>query len=86
MIKQIQILLVISLVVLVIALIYYQGQKQGTNSEIVKQQEEQIKIKNEIIKTKEFQQKIIKNNPVNNTNDRLEWLQLIWEEGNKATQ
>lgn len=84
MTKQVHILLVISLITIVIALIYYQGQKQGTNSEIVKQQEEQINIKNDIIKTKEFQQKIIKNNPNNNSNDRLEWLQLIWEKTNSA--
>lgn len=83
--KQIQILLAISLIILVVILIYYHGQRQGVNSEIVKQQEEQIEIKNDIIKTKNFQQKIIKNAPANHdSKQRLKWLQLIWQKRNEV--
>ena len=80
-----QIILEVSLIILLIALIYYQGQKYGSNFEINKQQEQQIIIRDDIIKTKEFQQKIVKKSNISDASaSRLKWLQLIWQKRSDA--
>lgn len=80
MTKTIQTLLAVSLFLLLIGLIYYQGQKYGSNSEINKQQEQQNIIKDDIIKTKEFQQKLLRKNNNNNiSTNRIKWLLFAWQ-------
>lgn len=85
MTKTTLILVVASLVILIIGIIYYQGKEQGANSQIVIQQQEQIKIHNETIKTKEFQQKIINKTSANDNNDsRKQWMHFLWQKRNEA--
>jgi hypothetical protein len=83
MTKATQIILEVSLLILLIGLIYYQGEKYGSNFEINKQQEQQIIIRDDIIKTKDFQQRIVKkSNTSNDSTSRLKWLQLVWQKRN----
>ena len=52
-------------------------------SEEIKQQKTETKIKNDIIETKNFQQKLIrKTTNSSDVNDRLKWLQLVYAKGN----
>lgn len=76
-----QILAVISVVILAIFLFYKFAEKNGQTKEIIKQQEQQIEIKNEVIETKKFQQKIISKTAVNvDANSRRQFLQFVFKE------
>ena len=74
-------LAVVSVIGLVLFFLYREGEKKGINSEIIKQQEQQIEIKNEVIETKKFQQKIISKTSVNvDAASRDKWVQLLFQE------
>lgn len=62
-------------------LFYKFAKKSGIDSEVIKQQEQQIEIKNNVIETKNFQQKLInKTSNITDLNARRQWLQLVFEE------
>ena len=54
-------------------------------SEKIKQQKTETKVKDEIITTKNYQEKLIhKTSNSTNTSDRAKWLQLIYAKGNSS--
>lgn len=74
-------LIAISLAALAALWFFNKGKEITEDKNTIKIQEKQIEKKDEIIEVKKFQQKIIKQTPVNDTvNDRREFLQFIFEE------
>jgi len=61
----------------------YELKEKGRNIEIIKQEKIEKKVKDEIITTKIYQQKLIhKTSNSTSPSDRTKWLQLIYKKGN----
>lgn len=76
-----KILLAISIFSIIAIWLLNKGSEINENKNIITQQKIEVKKKDDIIKVKKFQQKIIRKDPVDDTSDnRRKLLQFIFEE------
>lgn len=80
-----QIFLILSAIVAAIFFAIKHERKSAQNEIIVEEQKEEIKIKNEVIETKKFQQKLVSKPDLSSDIDaRNDWLQELWASQERA--